>query len=40
VPADLLLPAISGMPARMRALLLDRTPVVPIRRQTRMRRIR
>jgi diguanylate cyclase (GGDEF)-like protein len=40
VPADLLLPAISGMPARMRALLLDRTPVIPIGRQARLRRIR
>jgi diguanylate cyclase (GGDEF)-like protein len=40
VPADLLLPAISGMPTRMQALLLDRTPVIPIGRQARLRRIR
>jgi diguanylate cyclase (GGDEF)-like protein len=40
VPANLLLPAVSGMPARLRALLLDRTPVIPIGRQARLRRIR
>ncbi|MEX2151125.1 MAG: EAL domain-containing protein [Steroidobacteraceae bacterium] len=40
VPADLVLPAVSGMPARLRALLHDHAPVIPIGRQSRIRRIR
>ncbi len=40
VPAEHLLPEISGMPERMRMLLQGRLPMNPLMRQARLRRIR